>query len=219
MLHAADVEATRAPFEMSARDTSPREHQWHMFDQHGNKHWLEGRGTPEELRCGAMRWLNLVFDITTRIEAEISVANATDRLTVALEAIPDGFALFGENEINLSPATSPFDKSSEKSKTTRVKDASFESTLRAGLTIGQLRIPPGEESVWLASRRVNFRRAQVVKEVELHDGKSLRFIERPTSSDGRVSLSTDFSGTKHRQEELENAALTDALTGLLTVVN
>ncbi|MFK7763932.1 MAG: putative bifunctional diguanylate cyclase/phosphodiesterase [Roseobacter sp.] len=214
LVHAGDVEELRRTLEYSAAQLTPWELQWRVFDPRGNKRWLTGRGTPEALPCGAIRWLIFVFDITARIEAETVAAEALDQLNVALEAIPDSFALFDAQE-RLVTCNNAFRHTYGRSKAALVKGADFESILRAGLAAGQFRVMPQDESNWLAGRLQNFRRAQVVEEVQLHDGTWLRVLERPTSTGGRVSMSNDITNAKRRQAELESAALTDALTGLL----
>lgn len=214
LIHAGDVEELRGVIERSAVQLTPWDLQWRIFDPLGNKRWLTGRGTPEALPCGAIRWLTFVFDITTRIEAETVAAEAMDQLTVALEAIPDSFALFDAQE-RLVTCNNAFRHTYGRSKAALVKGVSFECILRAGLAAGQFRVIPQDESNWLAGRLQNYRRAQVVEEVQLHDGTWLRVLERPTSTGGRVSMSNDITNAKRRQAELESAALTDALTGLL----
>lgn len=214
MIHAADLETMKASVARSASDLSHWELQWRVFDESGSKKWLYGRGTPSARPDGSTRWLTFVFDITARIQAETEAATATDQLAVAIEAIPDGFALFDEAE-RLVTCNSAFRRIYARSKAVLIKGTTFEGILRAGLKLGEFNIPQEQHNQWIIDRLKNFRRASTVEEVRHADGTWLRVFERPTSNGGRVAFSIDITRTKNRQTELESAALTDALTGLL----
>lgn len=213
-VHREDLSGMKASVAASAADLSPWEYRWRMFDQNGSKKWLHGRGTPKALPDGSICWLTFIFDVSSQIEARTEATKAMDQLAIAMEAIPDGFAIFDENErfVTCNP---PFREIHSKCRFALVKGASFEGILRAAVRTGQFKLDEADQRAWFSQRVKNFRRATMVEEVQLHDGRWMRLLERPTSNGGRVAFSVDITRSKKRQFELETAALTDPLTGLL----
>ncbi|MEP0249368.1 MAG: EAL domain-containing protein [Roseobacter sp.] len=214
MIHKCDLKAMRASIAKSTEEMASWEFRWRTFDKMNSKKWLYGRGTPTALPDGSIRWLTFVFDITSEIQAATEAAKAMDGLTIAMEAVPDGFAIFDEHE-RLITCNHPYRDIYKKSQFSLVKGASFESILRAGLKAGQFMVDDVHKSAWLTERMRNFHRATVVEEVQLYDGTWLRVFERPTGNGGRAAFCVDITHAKERETELENAVLTDPLTGLL----
>lgn len=131
-----------------------------------------------------------------------------------MEAIPDGFALFDEQERFIT-CNAIFRKLYPDISALLVKGTTFKSILRADVATGNYRIPRSQNPIWIETRLAQYRDGGSTAEVERTDGRWFRVLERPTSTGGRVAFTIDITRTKTRQAELENAALTDALTGLL----
>jgi diguanylate cyclase (GGDEF)-like protein len=212
--HADDLKEMQASVRKSAEVLCYWEHSWRVTDYKGRQRWLRARGTPEAMPDGSVRWLTFAFDITAQITAEAEAAKAVNQLAVAMEAIPDGFALFDENErfvtcnatyLKLFPASAHL--CSERS--------SFEDILRNDVCSGNYDLPADQYETLISQRLASYRRGEGTMELQRADRRWMRLLERATSTGGRVVFAIDVTETKARQAELENAALTDALTGLL----
>lgn len=214
MTHPDDLEAMKASVQRSGQNLCHWEYTWRVRDGHGRHRWLQGRGTPERLADGSVRWLTFVFDISAQITAEAEAAKAVNQLAVAMEAIPDGFALFDEQERFIT-CNLLFRKLYPETSALLVKGASFESILRADIATEKYKLSKSQQEDWISKRLTQYRGANSAEEIERADGRWFRVLERPTSTGGRVAFCIDITKTKARQAELENAALTDALTGLL----
>lgn len=214
LTHPDDLPAMQASVEASAQSLSFWEHSWRIIDGSGTQKWLRGCGTPEAMPDGAIRWLTFVFDITAQIIAESEAAKATDELAVAMEAIPDGFALYDENE-RFVTCNAPFREMFHRIEHHLIKGTTFETLLRESLSAGHYIVSPDAQENWIAHHLECFRSADTREEVPFSDGRWVRVLDRPTKTGGRVSFRIDITNAKNRQAELENAALTDALTGLL----
>ena len=212
--HPDDLEAMKASVQHSGQNLCHWEHTWRVCDGDGRHRWLQGRGMPEKLSDGSVRWLTFVFDISVQITAEAEAAKAVNQLAVAMEAIPDGFALFDEQERFIT-CNATFRKLYPDISALLVKGTTFKSILRADVATGNYRIPRSQHPIWIETRLAQYRDGGSTAEVERTDGRWFRVLERPTSTGGRVAFTIDITRTKTRQVELENAALTDALTGLL----
>jgi len=213
LTHPQDLARMQASVETSAKTLSVWEQSWRIIDPSGNKKWLHGRGTPEARPDGSTRWLTFVFDITSQIVAETKAAKAIDQLAAATEAIPDGFALFDERE-RLVACNAAYRALFDRIQDRLVPGETFEALLRASVQAGHFVINLDDQEAWITERLKQFRRADGKAEVGFSDGRWLRMLDRPTKDGGRVSFRVDITRTKSRQAELENAALTDALTGL-----
>lgn len=214
LTHPQDLEAMQLSVKNSAETLSFWEHSWRIIDNNGTQKWLRGRGTPEALPNGSIRWLTFVFDITSQIAAEAEAAKANDQLAVAMEAIPDGFALYDEHE-RFVTCNAPFRDLFRRIAHRLVKGETYESLLRLSTEAGHFNVAAEDREKWIAAQLNRFRAANTSEEVQLGNGRWTRMLDRPTANGGRVSFRIDITHTRNRQTELENAALTDALTGLL----
>lgn len=214
MTHPDDLEDMQTSVEHSGKTLSHWQHTWRVRDHDGRHRWLQARGTPEALANGSVRWLTFVFDISAQIAAEAEAAKAVNQLAVAMEAIPDGFALFDEKERFIT-CNAPFRRLYADQGTLLVKGTTFETILRHDVAAQSYKIPAALQEEWITTRLAHYRSGDETQELERKDGRWFRFLERPTSTGGRVVFAIDITRTKARQAELENAALTDALTGLL----
>lgn len=151
--------------------------------------------------------------MSAQIKAEAEASAATKKLNTAIEALPDGFALY-DDEDRLVICNSKYRELYALNAPAIVEGASFESILRFGLARGQFPTAIGREEEWLRERLETHRRADNMVEQELPGGRWLRILERETSDGGRVGVRIDITELKEKQFELERTALTDSLTGL-----
>ncbi|WP_102110353.1 PAS domain-containing sensor histidine kinase, partial [Oceaniglobus roseus] len=130
--------------------------------------------------------------------------NQTDnlRMWAAVEAIPDGFVLFDQDD-RLVMCNDRYREIYPESAPAIQHGASFESILRFGLARGQYREAVGREEEWLEERMAAHRAPSQMIEQQLGDGRWLRILEHSTPDGGRVGLRMDITPIKEQQAALE----------------
>jgi len=141
-------------------------------------------------------------------------AIAEERLSVAIEALSDGFVLYDKDD-RLVICNEKYRDIYRESAKAMVEGATFEEILRYGLERNQYSLGFNTPEVWLQKRMEEHRACNSVTEQRLNDGRWLRIVERQTSDGGRVGLRVDITQQKEQQNELRKMARTDDLTGLL----
>lgn len=175
-----------------------------QYDAHVTLRYIEGSNP---------HYLAVVHEVSSQMETEADAISMMGKLNTAIEALPDGFALFDEND-RLVICNSKFRELYTPSIPAIIRGTSFKSILRYGLKQGQYVEAYGREEEWLHERLEMHSRADSVVEHRMADGRWLRILERKTSDGGRVGLRIDITELKEKQLELERTALTDSLTGL-----
>jgi PAS domain S-box-containing protein len=140
-----------------------------------------------------------------RREAEL----ARNRLREAIEAVPDGFALFDADD-RLVTFNSAYRNIYATSSDVIREGATFTEILRAGLDRGQYPEANGCLETWLAGRLEAHRNPKGSFEQLTNDGRWLRIDERRTGDGGIVGIRADITALKDR--ELRLAAQTTLLT-------
>lgn len=146
--------------------------------------------------------------------ARTAATRAESILATALEALPDGFVLYDDQD-RLVICNDRYREIYPESAPAMVKGASFKEILEYGLEQGQYVDAIGREADWLHARLSAHRRLNSTVEQRLSSGKWLRIVERSTRYGGRVGLRMDITELKRNQRMLEQAAFCDALTGLM----
>jgi diguanylate cyclase (GGDEF)-like protein len=158
-----------------------------------------------------------------RHEAEV----ARRQLADAIEALPDGFALFDADD-RLSICNAHYRELYRETAPALEPGAQFEDLLRYGLAHGQYPQAVGRESEWLAERVARHRAPSGPQIQELPGNRWLRIDERPTRDGGIAGVRTEVTELVRREQQLTelNARLaeahaqvealsqTDALTGI-----
>jgi diguanylate cyclase (GGDEF)-like protein len=158
-----------------------------------------------------------------RCEAEV----ARQQLADAIEALPDGFALFDADD-RLSICNARYRELYRETAPALQPRARFEDLLRYGLAHGQYPQAVGRESEWLAERLARHRAPSGPQIQELPGNRWLRIDERPTRDGGIAGVRTEVTELVRREQQLTelNARLgeahaqvealsqTDALTGI-----
>jgi diguanylate cyclase (GGDEF)-like protein len=214
MTHAEDLDALRASVHSSATSLTFWDHCWRLVDENGTQKWLHGRGMPHALPNGSIRWMTFIFEITARIESEARAASAEEQLAVAMEAIPDGFAVFDERS-RFVACNNMFREIYKPIDGSIGTEATYQTIIWAGVKSALFCIPNQMVAEWVETQLDRYRRAEGVQEIEFEDGRWFRVLERATPEGGRIVFQIDITVAKTRQKLLEKAALTDNLTGLL----
>ncbi len=209
----SDLEALRRVGEaVEAGRGMKYEMQWR--DKEGRDLWVEtdlqSFVDDEGVHAG---FIAISTDITERkvYEAQVEAARreaqtARERLTLAIETLPDGFALFGGDD-RLVLCNRRYREIYAKSADAMVPGASFEHILRVGLARGQYADALGREEEWLAERLAAHRRRDLSVEQKLADGRWLRIVERETPEGGYVGLRIDITELKRQEAALRASNL------------
>lgn len=144
---------------------------------------------------------DLLDEVQLRQRAEQAATQAHDRLIDALEGATDGFAVFDADDRlvlcnqtyrDLNPASAPAIRAG----------ARFEDILRAGMdNAGGAPNGDGLED-WIADRLVMHRRGITELLNRTPDGRWVRVIERKTREGGIVSVLSDVTDMKRREQAL-----------------
>ncbi|MCL5776992.1 ATP-binding protein [Limibaculum sp. FT325] len=145
-------------------------------------------------------------DVTEELRALARATRAETRLRNAVEALPDGFALFDAADRLVLSNRRYREIYAESAEAIR-PGASFEEILRHGLARGQYPQAVGREEDWLAERLHRHEGVCTVVEQELPGDRWYRVVESPTAEGGRVGFRVDITALKRQQRELEAARL------------
>ncbi len=172
--------------------------------------------TPQGGRVGLRIDVTRQVEVHRRAEAAESLAKeAKDQLMMAIETLPDGFALFDADD-HLVLCNDRYKEIYHKSAEVMTPGTTFEEILRFGLERGQFPDAIGREHAWLAERMAAHRAANTTIEQALDNGRYLRILERATPSGGRVGLRIDITEqieSRLRAEKAERR-LRDAINAL-----
>lgn len=166
--------------------------------------------TAERFFTGTLR------DIGARRAAEESLRAARDeaerareeahaarvRLEDAIEAMPEGFALF-DSEDRLVASNSRIREIYGAIADQIQEGVHYEDLLKLSLERGMFDIPEGADVEGFASRHLAMHQhPKAPKELRLADGRWIRFQERGTREGGRVGLRMDVTEQKEREDAL-----------------
>ncbi len=126
---------------------------------------------------------------------------AERRLGLAVETIPQGFALFDSDD-RLTVCNEAFRQIYATSADLIRPGVSFEELLRAGLERGQYVEARGNEVAWLIARMAEHCDPRGAAEQLTDTGRWIRIEERKTSDGGVVGLRSDITELKRRAFEL-----------------
>ena len=147
----------------------------------------------------------------TRDEA----SEARTQLSEAIEAISEGFVLYDADD-QLVMCNSRFREFYKELDDIFVPGLTFEQYLRAGMERGAFPQEYSSEE-WLADRLQRRGTEQELMEVSRQDGRWLRVSEQRTQDGGLVTLYTDITELKRREEDLKRAA--EETAGVLANLN
>jgi signal transduction histidine kinase/DNA-binding response OmpR family regulator len=126
------------------------------------------------------------------------------RVWAAIEAIPDGFVLYGRDE-RLLYCNQRFLEIFGFVEDAPLRGKSFDELLHLALSKGVFEIDDAQGEHWCAEQIRRFRRSEEVYEQHMHDGRWIRAYNRLTPDGGRVGLRVDITRIRAQQRALEDA--------------
>jgi PAS domain S-box-containing protein len=146
--------------------------------------------------------LSLWSDVSGQVEAESRVITLQDRLTDAIESLPDGFALY-DKDGRLVICNGRYREIHHMSADLLEPGVHWLDFLRAGAERGQYLKAIGRVDDWLAERNRERQSEQATLEVPFADGRWYRISDRRTRDGGMVGIRADITDLKQRTFLLE----------------
>ena len=143
-------------------------------------------------------------DITDVVEAEANANAAEIRLGDAIESISEAIALFNTDNC-LVDCNEKYREYHPAIAALIVPGMSFEKIIRAGSDSGQFAEANKNTDDWVVQEIERQRNPQGAYEQPLADGRWLKVSHRRTDDGGTISLLTDITEFKRREEALREA--------------
>lgn len=163
---------------------------------------------PVELALQSGRWIRLE-DRRARDGDRVSLAidiTSEMRLRAAVEAIPDGFVIF-DNQDRLIMCNQQYRNIYALPPDLIRPGIRFEDLLRASLANGLHADALGREEDWITERVADYRAASGATEQRFTDGRWIRAQDHVTPDGGRVGLRSDITPERAAQETLRTARI------------
>jgi PAS domain S-box-containing protein len=148
---------------------------------------------------------NLRSSESTIRQNQAELATARQRLLDGIEAIPDGFALYDADDrlvISNSVLRSRFGMEGDAIQ----PGQTFEEILRRRLATRRLPVAGGEEEeAWIADRLREHRAGTTAREMRMDGDRTYRIAERRTVDGGIVTVLTDITESKEREQRLHES--------------
>ncbi|MGF1659721.1 MAG: PAS domain S-box protein [Rubrimonas sp.] len=148
--------------------------------------------------------LGVSLDVTAEFTAQRRAEAAERRLREAIEALPDGFALYDSDD-RLVQCNQRYREIYDRSAGLLEPGVAFETVLRDGVARGQYPRAVGREEAWLAERLASHCEAASDVEHEMPGDRWLRIVERRTAGGDRVGFRIDVTPLKRAQRRAETA--------------
>lgn len=170
--------------------------------------WQQDPVPDKAMRLWNGTYLNMVERRTPDGDMVCLHLDMTDmmRMWAAVEAVPDGFVLFDQDD-RMVVCNERYREIYSDSAPAMVQGATFEEILKYGLDRGQYAEAIGREQEWLGDRLSHHQKAAYVVEQELQDGRWLRILEKRTPDGGIVGLRVDITEQKRQQAALDEARI------------
>lgn len=153
---------------------------------------------------GRRMYAGILRDVSMRKESEQKVREVETRLLEAIEALPDGF-VFYDDEDRMVVCNSRYRDLYATSSEFMVPGATFEEIIRKGAERGQYQNAKEDRDKWVEERLRQHRNPGEIMEQHLDNGRWLRVIERRTERGYTVGFRVDITELKQRQEELRRS--------------
>jgi len=187
------------------RETDRLDHEYRYRHPDGTWHWARQHGIALRNEDGrAYRVVGSTGDITKEKELARELLHARGRMHDAIEALDEGIALFDPDD-RLVICNSRYARFFRELADTEIRAGmTFETFIRAGLARGMFPLARDDPETWLATLLAD-RREGRAREQHLASGTWLRVRDYTTDDGSLVSVYSDVTDMKHRQEELERA--------------
>jgi adenylate cyclase len=179
-------------FECTYRYRAP-DGSWRWARQHG----IALRDASER----AFRMIGATGDVTDAKRTEEALEQARTRLSEAIEAISEGFALFNADD-RLILCNSQFRNFYAVAADVIVPGTPFERMLRTTVQRDVVADARDRSEEWIAERLTRHRNPSGPREYRLNDGRWLKISERRTAEGGVVGVYTDITSLKTRESQL-----------------
>jgi PAS domain S-box-containing protein len=212
-IHPEDLPAYRAAWAAHFRGETRRflcEMRYRHVD--GSIHWARQHGTGIRDSNGrVVRVVGSTGDISAEKTLERERDEARTRLSVALESMSQGFALF-DAEDRLVMCNSPYRRfftegADPEVAAMVVPGMSFEDYARKAFESGMYPDAGSDIEAYMRVRLARRRTPGGGFELQLRDGTWLYVTEEPTHDKGLVAIYTDITDVKRREHELQVARL------------
>lgn len=154
-----------------------------------------------ERRTGDGGNLSVRLDVTEEVAQRAAAEAAQRQLQDAIEALPDGFALYDADD-RLILCNQRYRTIYRESAPAMQPGTRFMDVLRYGLAQGQYPQAAGREQAWLAERLRAHREPGPPVLQELPGNRWLRIDERRTRSGGVAGVRTDVTALVRREQTL-----------------
>jgi len=172
----------------------------------GRQNWFKTSGRPVFSPEGKfLGYRGTASDVTGEIESALRARAAERQLVDAVESSPWAFALFNQED-RLVLCNSRFRQQFDGAERGLVAiGATFEEMLRRRVAAGGIVGVGLADEAWIARRLAYHRDPKGSFELELEGGRWLQIIEQRTANDYLISIFTDITDLKLREEELRKS--------------
>ena len=140
-------------------------------------------------------------DVTAAKEADIASRRSQQRLTDALESIPEGFSLYDAQD-HLVVCNSAYGEILYPGSGTPPPGTLFETIIRNAAEQGLVEGAKGRAAEWIAERLARHRSPGEPHVQRRADGRWIQISERKTAEGGTVAVYTDITAIKNAEEEI-----------------
>jgi PAS domain S-box-containing protein len=137
-------------------------------------------------------------------QSEAELAMARQRLLDGIEAIPDGFALYDADD-RLVICNSMMKARFSPDDDTIAPGRTFEEILRRRLAAGRLPVRESPAEEWVAERLREHHSGITAREMRMDGDRTYRILERRTIDGGVVTIVSDISELKEREQRLRES--------------
>jgi adenylate cyclase len=143
-------------------------------------------------------------DVTAAKEADIASRRSQQRLTDALESIPEGFSLYDAQD-SLVVCNSAYGEILYPGSGMPPPGTPFETIIRNAAEQGLVEGAKGRAAEWIAERLARHRSPGEPHIQRRADGRWIQISERKTLEGGTVAVYTDISAIKNAEAEIREA--------------
>jgi PAS domain S-box-containing protein len=152
------------------------------------------------------QFVSVATDVTAIREMEAATRAAEARMRAAIESIPEGFAIFDEDD-RLIVANRPYvEMFTGETDPARLQGRTFEELVRMSIARGEPPEPGFTTESWVAERLRRHREGMTgTRLLRIADGRTVSVAERHVPGVGVVGVRTDVSRLVETEAALRNA--------------
>ncbi|AXS40220.1 PAS domain S-box protein [Breoghania sp. L-A4] len=172
--------------------------------------------------AGRRQFVLILRDLSARKSALARIDEVENRLINAINALPDGFVLYDQDD-RMIMCNNKYREIYSRSSDFILVGRKFEDMLREGVRRGQYAHAKQDPETWILERLRQHSESGSVVEQELANGRWLRIFEQPTPEGGTVGFRVDITELKQREmalrqsENLLRATVFGAFDGIIVV--